>query len=823
MHSKNLVPVAVATLLLLTTSSLVARPAAAADDFSFTVIGDVPYGETQYDNFTTFTNQINADPALQMVSHIGDISSPLNCSDAYYADIKSRFDRFADPFVYTPGDNEWTDCSRATVGAANPLERLAAVRSTFFPSPGTTLGANRMSVTAQSGYPENVRFNQSGLTFATLHIVGSNNDLNTWSGYSSRTSAQSAEVTARTNADIAHLHDAFAQAKAAGSRAVVLLTQADMFYSSWTGTTYKTAFQPLVRAIASESASFQKPVFLINGDSHSYVNDKPLTSSTWLSYYGISSAVPNLTRVTIHGGTSEYARFTQVSTSAVLSVTRVPYQAGSTNAAPTAAFSATTDGLSTSVNGSGSKDSDGTIASYAWSFGDGATASGATASHTYATAGTYTVRLTVKDNAGATGTTTRSVTVASTTPTPTPSTDAFAQDSFGRTVSGGFGTADTGGAWTVAGTASSFAVGNGSGTITLPRGRNLYAYLNAVSSDDTDLSTSLRFTRPSASSIYTGVIGRRVGTDTYGARVIVNSTGRVQLQLQRNTDTILKTATVSGLTFNSGDSLQLRLQVTGTAPTTLQAKVWKAGSTEPGSWTVTAADSTASLQSAGGIGLYGYLSSSATPTSIPVAFDNLAAVHTSGAAVAAETTTPTPTPTTTPTQTPTEAAAGTELIQAGSSWRYWYSSTNPPSGWAGRAFDDSGWDSGRAPMGWGTSDIATTLTASTPKPLTSYHRASFTVADAAAIASVTLTARSDDGIVVYVNGTEVGRHNLPAGTIGSGTYATTAVSAATALASPVTFTVPGSALVDGANVVSVEVHSNYHAAASHSFELTATS
>ena len=82
----------------------------------------------------------------------------------------------------------------------------------------------------------------------------------------------------------------------------------------------------------------------------------------------------------------------------------------SNNATPTAAFTSSAVNLAASFDGSGSSDPDGTIASYAWDFGDGDTGTGATPSHTYATAGTYTVKLTVTDNGGATDTVTKPVT-----------------------------------------------------------------------------------------------------------------------------------------------------------------------------------------------------------------------------------------------------------------------------------------------------------------------------------------------------------------------------------------------------------------------------
>ncbi|BDZ45974.1 PKD domain-containing protein [Naasia aerilata] len=401
-----------------------APPASAADPFAFTVIGDVPYGTTQTSQFPSLIDQINADPNVQLVSHLGDISSPLNCSTSYYSAIKALFDRFLDPMVYTPGDNEWTDCSRAATGAGNPLDRLAAVRAVFFPQPGTSLGQAPIAVAAQAGYPENVRFDQAGLSFAAVHAVGSLNDLAVWSGSTSVGTAQRAEEQARVGADVQLIHDTFAQAGSSGSRAVVLITQADMFISGQSST-YKSAFQAIVQAIAADSRAFGKPVFLINGDTHSYKSDKPLTSSSWQSYYA-TAAVPNLSRITIQGGTSEWTKFTVVDTSAVLSWQRVKFGATPppppANTAPSAAFTSSAAGLTATVDGSGSRDGDGTVTGYSWDFGDGGTGTGVMATHEYAAAGVYPVTLSVTDDDGATAAITQSVVVTddSTPPPPSP-------------------------------------------------------------------------------------------------------------------------------------------------------------------------------------------------------------------------------------------------------------------------------------------------------------------------------------------------------------------------------------------------------------------
>lgn len=92
---------------------------------------------------------------------------------------------------------------------------------------------------------------------------------------------------------------------------------------------------------------------------------------------------------------------------------------GGANAKPKASIAATIDGLSVVADGTGSTDSDGTIASYKWSFGDGSTATGEAAQHEYARPGTYTIALTVTDDRGATDNSSRSVTVAAPDQAPT--------------------------------------------------------------------------------------------------------------------------------------------------------------------------------------------------------------------------------------------------------------------------------------------------------------------------------------------------------------------------------------------------------------------
>ena len=302
--------------------------------FTFAVIGDIPYGTEQIVKFPGRIDQINADPEVRLVDHLGDIKSGSSvCSNKYFKYIKKQFDHFVDPLVYTPGDNEWTDCHRLNNGAYNPLERLAAVRKMFFPNPGRTLGRHPAKVNSQTeqGYPENVSYERAQVAFAAVHIVGSNDSLEPWTGKTAATPEQTVEVLGRTAADIGLIRDTFRLARAHRDRAVVLLTQADMFDRTVSDLSFADyyAFQPIVAAIAEESAAYPGKVHLFNGDSHVYRQDQPLAAgSTWLTFYDVTTPAANLTRVTVEGSTA-VDEWLKVSVTRrgpdVLSIQRVPF------------------------------------------------------------------------------------------------------------------------------------------------------------------------------------------------------------------------------------------------------------------------------------------------------------------------------------------------------------------------------------------------------------------------------------------------------------------------------------------------------------------
>ena len=287
------------------------------------------------------------------------------------------------------------------------------------------------------------------------------------------------------------------------------------------------------------------------------------------------------------------------------------------NVAPTAEFTSSVTDLKVTVDASATKDSDGTVTAYSWDFGDGSTTTGATATHTYAAAGTYTVRLTVTDDDGATGTAQRSVTVKA-ADQPAPPAVAVAADAFERVVTGGLGTADSGGAWTSWAGATRQSVDGSAAVLAMAKGTNTGSIL-ALGRTDADVRTTLSLESVptgGGAMVYVGV-RQMDSVNGYKARIRVLADGSVRaalLKLAGTSDEVLIGSEVllPRLTYTPGMELDVRVKASGTGTTNLSLSVWAAGTAEPATPTLTRTDDTAALQVPGGISLGGYLSGSAT-------------------------------------------------------------------------------------------------------------------------------------------------------------------------------------------------------------------
>ncbi len=148
------------------------------------------------------------------------------------------------------------------------------------------------------------------------------------------------------------------------------------------------------------------------------------------------------------------------------------------------------------------------------------------------------------------------------------------------------------------------------------------------------------------------------------------------------------------------------------------------------------------------------------------------------------------------------------LIVAGSPWKYRDSGMDLGSTWSLLGYNDSGWPAGYAQLGYGEGDEMTQLSFGTnaeAKHVTYYFRQSFTVSNLAFYTGLTLRLQCDDGAVVYLNGSEIYRQNMPDGEVGYQTFATNDVEGAAEMVWRMISIDPGY-LVPGNNVVAVEVH-----------------
>jgi hypothetical protein len=241
--------------------------AAVRAEFTFALLGDTPYGASEEPSFNSMLQEINRNDVAFTV-HVGDFKNGwTSCSDAVFEQRRALFDASQHAFIYIPGDNEWTDCSRLLAGRYDPLERLAALRVRFFSGP-LSLGQSPLKLARQSDdpaappYPEHMRWQHNGILFVALNIPGSNNNL-----------AMKQESNTRTAAALLWLQQSFALARTHKTPGIVVMMQANPFLPSGNA---RRGYDVLVSALAQETANFHGSVLLGHGDTHSYRVDRPL-------------------------------------------------------------------------------------------------------------------------------------------------------------------------------------------------------------------------------------------------------------------------------------------------------------------------------------------------------------------------------------------------------------------------------------------------------------------------------------------------------------------------------------------------------------------
>lgn len=278
--------------------------------FEFGLVGDQQYNPESEAKFPRIMEQMNRSN-LAFVVHVGDFKGePPACSDALFQQRKEEFNASKHPLIYTPGDNDWTDCHRSKP-PSDPLERLTKLREMFFEG-NRSLGQRSLTLVRQGDdpqhakYRENARWTFGNVLFATIHLVGSNNNLG-------RTAEADAEFRERNDANLAWIRQAFDTAKREGNAAVVLFTQANPIFEDWLPkrrvgllrvappSRKPSGFTDIVALLEREALAFKGPVVLMHGDTHYFRVDKPLFRTGEAGPANFGRQIENFTRVETFG------------------------------------------------------------------------------------------------------------------------------------------------------------------------------------------------------------------------------------------------------------------------------------------------------------------------------------------------------------------------------------------------------------------------------------------------------------------------------------------------------------------------------------------
>jgi hypothetical protein len=259
---------------------------ATADIWRIALIGDTPYSSHERAELPKMLAAIAAEN-VDLVAHIGDIKHGRDrCDDALFEDRRQLFDASPVPFVFVPGDNEWSDCDRTSAGSYDPLERLDRLRSLFWTRPDS-LGRNPLTLDRQpGGYPEHSRFRLGPVLFVTLNLPGSNN----WG----LAAEPRDEWTRRNPLVISWLKDSFAVARREQLGGIVLLFQANPGFRHFSQGLTHRAFAEFLEVLRAETLAFPGQVVAVHGDTHISRIDQPLRDTK-------GRTVANFTRVETFG------------------------------------------------------------------------------------------------------------------------------------------------------------------------------------------------------------------------------------------------------------------------------------------------------------------------------------------------------------------------------------------------------------------------------------------------------------------------------------------------------------------------------------------
>ena len=263
---------------------------------------------------TTMSTSIN-DAGVAFTVHDGDTKSGSTaCRESIHDGTKAQMNGlringaanpgFTNPIVYTPGDNEWTDCHRASPTPGIQKLNLDLIRSKFFSAP-VSQGKTTMPLTQQPGYPENVRWRVGPVVYLTINQPGSNNNFcelpQTWPSFCNIDN----EAVNRNAANMAWIKEGFRFADDRDAKAVIVVGQGDpVFFTPQAGGTFARVdsdpdygiggYADFLATMAEQTKRFDGQVVFVHGDTHSATFDHPMIDAS-------GKALPNFTRIQTAG------------------------------------------------------------------------------------------------------------------------------------------------------------------------------------------------------------------------------------------------------------------------------------------------------------------------------------------------------------------------------------------------------------------------------------------------------------------------------------------------------------------------------------------
>lgn len=259
-----------------------------AKTWRFALIGDVPYSDYERRELPSMIDRIGVEH-LDFIVHAGDFKhSNAKCSDETFLDRHALFNASRIPFIYVPGDNEWTDCKLLVAGHYAELERLGKLREIFFAEP-LSLGKTRIPVEQQSAaFPEHLRWRLGPVLFVSLNVPGPNNNF----GVSKEPND---EYRSRNPQVIDWLKQGFAQGRREKSAGIIIVMQGNPGFKHFAAGLAHSGYRDLLEVLRSETLDFPGQVLLLHGDTHWHRVDHPLR------HPDSKESIANFTRVESFG------------------------------------------------------------------------------------------------------------------------------------------------------------------------------------------------------------------------------------------------------------------------------------------------------------------------------------------------------------------------------------------------------------------------------------------------------------------------------------------------------------------------------------------